>query len=160
MSCPLKCLFLAVKHGCGTRGAALASDGVGCGDARGKPLPACPAASRSIMPRGFCFFLSRLAPTWLRLGPIHAESGLNQPESTVSAETADSGRNSRKKKRVQNAPFKLNIKPSFSSFHTNTPNLTLYLSLSSSLTRLSLSVCSLPLSLLAVRHSASAESVT
>ena len=66
----------------------------------------------------------------------------------------------KEKKRVQNTPFELNIKPSFRSFHTNTPNSALCLSLFSSLTRLSLSLCSLPLSLLAVRHSASAESVT
>ena len=89
--------------------------------------------------------------------------GPYRPELVVSAETvemADLGRNSRKKKKVQNTPFELNIKPSFSSFHTNTPNSALWLSISSSLTRLSLSLCSLPLSLLAVRHSASAESVT
>ena len=63
----------------------------------------------------------------------------------------------KKKKKVQNAPFELNIKPYFSSLHTNTPNFS-YLPLSHSFTRLSLSLCSLPLSLLAVRHSASVES--
>ena len=67
-------------------------------------------------------FLSRLVPTRLRLEPICAESSLNQPKSAVSAETADSGRNSKKKKKVQNAPFELNLKSSFSSLHTNTPN--------------------------------------
>ena len=88
------------------------------------------------------------------------DSGRFTLNRAVSAETADSGRNSKKKKKVQNAPFEQNIKPSFSSLHTNTPNSALCLSLSLSLTRLSLSVCSLPLSLLAVRQSASAESIT
>ena len=111
------------------------------------------------------FFLSRLALMWLQLGPICIELSRLGPyrrKSTVSAETADSGRNSKKKKKkkVQNALFELNIKPSFNSLHTNTPNSALCLSLSSSLTRLSLSLCSLPLSLLVVRHSASVESVT
>ena len=79
---------------------------------------------------------------------------LESPKRPIQAEIQ------KKKKKVQNAPFELNIKPSFSSLHTNTPNSALCLSLSSSLTRLSLSLCSLPLSLLVVRHSASAESVT
>ena len=85
------------------------------GDAWGMPQPARPAASRSIMPRGFHFLKAdsrRLAPTQLRIGPIRAESGrfrrelawisLNrpyQPESAETAETADSGRNSKKKKK-------------------------------------------------------------
>ena len=92
------------------------------------------------------------APTW-------ADSHWIGPTQAVSAETADSGQNSKKKKKVQNTPFELNIKPYFSSLHTNTPNFS-SLPLSHSVTRLSLSMCSLPLSLLAMRHSASAELVT
>ena len=118
------------------------------------------------MPCGFCFFYAdsrwcgsnsgRFALNWADLGHI----GINRlywpkpPKRLIQAEIQ------KKKKKVQNAPFELNIKPSFSSLHTNTPNSALCLSLSSSLTRLSLSLCSLPLSLLVVRHSASAESVT
>ena len=141
--------FVAVKHERGTRGAAPASNTARRGDARETPLPTCSAVSCHVA----FVFSSRLAPTRLRLGPIRTES------SCI-------GRNRRfrpkfkKKKKVQNAPFEQNIKPSFSSLHTNTPNSALCLSLSLSLTRLSLSVCSLPLSLLAVRQSASAESIT
>ena len=150
-----------MKHEHGTKGATPAFDTVGRGDMRGMPLPARPTASCHV---AFVFF----KPTQLRLWPIRTKSGRLGPyrhESVVSAvsvetaEMVDSGQNS-KKKEVQNTPFELNIKPSFSSLHTNTPNLALYLSLSQSLTRLSLSLCSLPLSLLTVRHSASAELVT
>ena len=90
-------------------------------------------ASGRVITCGF-FFLSRLAPTRLLLEPIHTESGRLGPKSAVSAvsadmavsaETPDSGRNS--KKRVQNTPFQLNLKPSFSLLHTNTPNFLYYL---------------------------------
>ena len=40
------------KHGRGTGGAAPASDTVGRGDAQGTPLPARPAASGRVGPRG------------------------------------------------------------------------------------------------------------
>ena len=91
---------------------------------RGTPLPAHPAVSRHIMPCGFHFFKAdsrRLAPTRLRIGPIRACIGWNRPyrpkppKRPIQAEI-------QKKKKVQNAPFELNLKPSFSSLHTNTPN--------------------------------------
>ena len=103
----------------------------------------------------FLFYFSRLAPMRLRLGLIRTESGQLRPyrlKPPIQAKI-------QKKKKVQNTPFELNIKPYFSSLHTNTPNFS-SLPLSHSVTRLSLSVCSLPLSLLAMRHSASAELVT
>ena len=112
--------------------------------------------SRCIMPRGIYFFfkltcadaaLTRAISAWISRIGRNRRNGWFRPKF-------------KEKKKVQNTPFELNIKPSFRSFHTNTPNSALCLSLSSSLTRLSLSLCSLPLSLLAVRHSASAESVT
>ena len=140
-----------VKHERSTRGAAPTFDAATC---EGRRCPCkglrCHASSR-VMPRGF-FFFSQLASTRTDSGRFT----LNQ---------ADSGRNGRfkqkfkKNKKVQNGLFELNIKPYFSSLHTNTPNFS-SLTLSLSITRLSLSLCSLPLSLLAVKHSTSAESVT
>ena len=102
------------KHRRGTGGAAPVSDAAGRGEAQGTPLPARPAASGSVGPRGshVGFFDAR------RREPIRAESGLNRPVSAgigwyrpisaETAETADSGRNSKKKKKkkkTQNAPF-------------------------------------------------------
>ena len=84
-----------MKHRCGTRGAAPASDAVGRSDALGMPLPTRPAASRrhaTWIPRVFS-----------RLGPIWAESGRLGPESAVSAETDDSSQNSKKKKKKKGA---------------------------------------------------------
>ena len=142
--------FVAVKHECGTRGAAPASNTARRGDARGTPLPTCSAVSCHV---AFVFFkLTRTdaASTQADLRWIE----LYRPKPSIQVEIQ------KKKKKVQNAPFEQNIKPSFSSLHTNTPNSALCLSLSLSLTRLSLSLCFLPLSLLAVRQSASAESIT
>ena len=135
-----------MKHRRGTRGAVPASDVV---TRKGRLCSCVPSRPTASCHMAFVFFK-----------PTRADAALTRAVSAETAETADSGRNSRKKKKVQNAPFELNIKPSFSSLHTNTPNSALCLSLSPSLTRLSLSLCFLPLSLLAVRHSASAESVT
>ena len=56
----------------------------------------------------------RLAPTRLLLRSIRAESGRNGRFRSKFKK--------KKKKKVQNAPFELNLKPSFSSLHTNTPN--------------------------------------
>ena len=106
-----------MKHGRGTRGAAPASNAAGRGDTPGTPLPARPDASRHVMPRGFHVFLAdsrRCEPTQLRFGLICAESGRLGPES------ADSGRNSKKKKKVQNALFNLYINPTSAQF-TQTP---------------------------------------
>ena len=137
-----------MKHGHGTKGATPAFDAAGRSDMRGMPLPAHPTAASTLADSHW------IGPTWATSTWI---SSINR----ISWNRRNGWfRPKLKKKEVQNAPFELNIKPSFSSLHTNTPNSALYLSLSPSLTHLSLSLCSLPLSLLTVRHSASAESVT
>ena len=61
----------AMKHGCGTRGAAPTSDAAGRRCSRVWPRRA------TWIPRAF----SRLAPMRLRLGPIRAESGRLGPKS-------------------------------------------------------------------------------
>ena len=64
-----------MKHERGTRGATPSSDEVGRGDAQGTPLPARPAASRRVVPRGFHVIFAdsrRREPTRLRLGPKFA----------------------------------------------------------------------------------------
>ena len=85
-----------------------------------------------------CVF-SQLAPMRLRLGPIRTESGQLEPywpKSVVSAEMDNSGRNSKKKKKVQNAPFDLYLNPTLAHF-TQTPKHKLSTSSHiSSLTRL------------------------
>ena len=71
-----------MKHGCGTKGAAPASDAAGRGDALGTPLPAHPTASRRVMPRGFHVFLADLRRRGSDLGRFtrnRFNSGLNQP---------------------------------------------------------------------------------
>ena len=85
-----------MKHRRGTRGAAPASDA-----ARGMPLPARPAASGHVMPRGFFVFLADSR----QLVPTRAVSAI----SAILAETADTAEI--QKKRAQNAPFEPNIKP-------------------------------------------------
>ena len=47
-----------MKHGRGTRGATPAFDAAGRGDAPGTLLPARPAVSSRIVPRGFHVFLA------------------------------------------------------------------------------------------------------
>ena len=86
-----------IKHGRGTRGAAPTSD---VATRQGSHCPRVQPHPATWIPRVF----SRLAPTQLQLGPIRAESGQLGPKS---AETDDSGRNlkKKKKKKVQNAPF-------------------------------------------------------
>ena len=59
---------------------------------RGHRCPRVQPRCATWIPRGF----RRLAPTQLRLGPIRPELGRLGPESAVSA---DSGRNSKKKKK-------------------------------------------------------------
>ena len=105
-------------------------------NAWGTPLPARPAVS-CLMGFFFFFFFSRLAPMRLRLGLIRTESGQLRPyrlKPPIQAKI-------QKIKKVQNTPFELNIKPYFSSLHTNTPNFS-SLPLSYSITHLSLSLCS------------------
>ena len=93
-----------VKHRRGTRGAVPASDAATRKGRLCSRVPSRPAASCHM---AFVFFK-----------PTRADAALTRAVSAETAETADSGRNSRKKKKVQNAPFELNIKPSFSSLHT------------------------------------------
>ena len=65
------------------------------------PLPERPTASRRVVPRGFHVIFAdsrRRKPTRLRLEMIRPESGRLGPESAISAETANSGQNSKKKK--------------------------------------------------------------
>ena len=52
-----------MKHGRGTRGAALASNLAGRGNPQGMPLPAHLAASCRVMPRGFHMLFTDAAPT-------------------------------------------------------------------------------------------------
>ena len=88
--------FLAMKHERGTRGAALASDVVGRGDARGIPLPARPAASHRVMPRGFWSVLADSR----RRGSDSGQFALNRADSRrrdsdsdqLTLNRADSGR--------------------------------------------------------------------
>ena len=81
-----------MKHGRGTRGAAPASDAA---TRRGRCCPRVPPRRATWIPRVF----SRFAPTRLRLVPIRVELGRLWPESAVSAETDDSGRNYKIKKK-------------------------------------------------------------
>ena len=93
------------KHGRGTGGAAPASDTVGRGDAQGTPLPARPAASGHVDPTWFSptrADVSRHGFDARRREPIRADSDLNRP---ISAEIADSGRNSKKKKKPRTHRF-------------------------------------------------------
>ena len=127
---------LPVKHGRGTRGAALASN------AATREGHRCQRVRQRHATCFFFFKLTRADSGQFTLNRTDSGCiGLNrpyQPESAVSvvsaetAETADLGRNSKKKKKkVQNAPFELNIKPhltqthqiqlSVSHKHTNTP---------------------------------------
>ena len=84
----LQSLFLTMKHGRGTRGAAPASDATRCSDTPRTLLPARPTVSRLVVPRGFHVFLvdlRRRVPMRLRLEPIRAESSRLGPELAVLA---------------------------------------------------------------------------
>ena len=77
----------------------------------------------------FVFFLSRLTPTCGDVAPTRADSRWIGPTRAWIGRIGQNRWNERfrpkfkkQKKKVQNAPFELNIKPSFSSLHTNTPN--------------------------------------
>ena len=95
LQCKVKHRLVPGKHGRGARGAAPASDVARCGDARGTPLPARPAASCHVFFFFFFVFFSQLVPTQLRLGPIRTESGRLEPyqEKPTNSKMVDSGRN-------------------------------------------------------------------
>ena len=79
----------AMKHGRGTRGAALASDAAGRGDAPGTLLPARPAVSSRIVPHGFHVFLAdscRRSSDSGRFAQNRVNSGLNQTNRMIHAE--------------------------------------------------------------------------
>ena len=103
----------------------------------------------------FFFFLANLH--WI---------GPTQAVSAKTTETADLGQNSKNKilkilkKRCKMHRLNLILNPTLAHFTQTHQTSALCLSLSHSVTRLSLSLCSLPLSLLVVRHSTSAESIT
>ena len=80
-------------HGRGSQASAPASDAAGRGDAGGTLQTARPCR---VVPRG----KSRIGPTRLKSAPTRSVSA-------ISAKTAESGLNSKKKKKVQNAPFDL-----------------------------------------------------
>ena len=116
------------KHGRGTGGAALVSDAAGRGDAQGTPLPARLAASGHVDPTWFSptrADASRHGFDACRRQPNRANSGLNRPyrpESAVLAETADSGRNSKKKKKNPERTVLLNTNPTSAQFHSKRQN--------------------------------------
>ena len=89
-----------MKHGRGTRGAAPASDAATRWGRRVPPRRA------MWIPHAF----SRLALTWLRLGPICVESGrLRQIQAEIQ-------KKKKEKKKVQNAPFDLYLNPTLAQF--------------------------------------------
>ena len=118
-----------MKHGCGTRGAAPASDAAGCGDASGTPLLARPAASRCVVPCGFHVLLvdsRRLVPTRADAAPTRADScsGLNRPyrpKQTIQAEI-------QKKKKGAERTVWLISKPYFSPISHKRQNISSHLS--------------------------------
>ena len=98
-----------MKHGRGARGAAPTSNAAGRDDAQGTLMPACPATSRRVVPRGFHVLFAdsrQREPTRLRFGSIRKESGRFRPKF-------------KKRKKVQIAPFDLFLNPTSAQFHTN-----------------------------------------
>ena len=89
------------------------------GETRRRAGDATARTSRRVVPRGFLVIFADSRRRGFNSGRFarnRADSGLNRPKST---ETADSGRNSKKKKKVQNAPFDLFLNPTSTQFHTN-----------------------------------------
>ena len=73
------------KHGRGTGGATPASDEVGRGDAQGTPLPARPAASGRVGPRGSHVVFTdarRREPIRLRRAPTRADTALTRSDAS------------------------------------------------------------------------------
>ena len=96
-----------MKHERGTGGAAPASDAAGLGDARGTLLPARPAASDCVMPRGVLDFLAdsrRRGSNSGRFARNRADSGRigryrpKPPKRPIQVETADMAEIKKKKK--------------------------------------------------------------
>ena len=105
-----------MKHGRDTRGVAPASDVAGHDDARGTPLPTHPAMFGHMV---FFFFLAdlhrhgydsgRFVLNWANLGRINRNHRFRTKFK-------------KKKKKVQNSPFEINIKNLTSTHFTQTPN--------------------------------------
>ena len=89
-------------HGRGSQASAPVFDAAGRGDGGGTPQT---TRSCHVVPRGD----SRIGPTRADAAEIGAVTAQIGPTQSVSAEMAESGRNSKKKKKkkVQNAPFDL-----------------------------------------------------
>ena len=96
------------------------------GDATAHASSCVPLRRAMWIPRAF----SWLAPMWLQLGPIRAESGRLGPESAVSAKTDDSGRNSKKKKKKKGVKRTIWLisKPYFSLVSHKRQNISFHLS--------------------------------
>ena len=121
-------------HGRGSQAGAPASDAVGRGDVGGTPQTARPCR---VVPRG----KSRIGPTRLKSAPTQPKSGRLGPYRPVSAETAELGRNSKKKKRCKRTVWLTYIPKPLSDPHisSKTPKHPLSLRPSSPF-----SVCSVP----------------
>ena len=125
-----------MKHGHGTRGAALASNAA----RRVRDTAAC--ASGRVMPHGFFLFFSRLAPMRLRLGLIRTESGQLRPyrlKPPIQAKIQ------KKKKRCKTHRLNLILNPTSAHFTQTHQTSALCLSLTPSL--VSHSLCALCLCL-------------
>ena len=92
----------------------------GRGGTRRRAGDAAARASGRVVPRGSHVVFTDAH----RREPNRADAGLNrpyQPESAVSAETADSGRNSKKKKNLERTIL-LNTNPTSAQFHSKCQN--------------------------------------
>ena len=145
LQCKVKHRLVPGKHGRGARGAAPAFDVARCGNARGTPLPARPAASCHFF---FFFFFLFFSANSCRRNWDSGQFTLNRADSScirrnrqipkwsIQAEI----KKKTKQKKVQNTLFELNNIPYFSnSTHfIQTPSS---LTLSHSVTCLSLCLC-------------------
>ena len=118
-------------HGHGSQASAPASDAAGRGDVGGMPQT---ARSCRVVPRGNSRIgptRLKLAPTRRKLAPTRPKSGRLSPYRPVSVETAELGRNSKKKKkkkvqthRLTNLNTQTPLRPSHFVQNSQTPFLT------------------------------------
>ena len=141
-----------MKHGCGTRGAAPASDVAGRSDAQGTLLLARPAASCHVDSMWFSPTRSDAASTRADspgIRPTQAWIGLNQSKRPIQAEI--------QKKKGAECTIWLISKPYFSPVSHKRQNISSSPHISSLTSLVSVLSASLPIcfvSLVAVRHSA------